>query len=559
MAVEGSVAERQFGVFCKWLAAVALYAPELERTGTIPIVKWRTARPWLAYKGVHSSYLRFLRISVGHMQCGRYRLSNEEVHALVMFERKTGSTSTRPDAPAVRDLIMELYDTQKTRLVPRGVVIKDVNLELKRRCLPTLTDCSLEWLGALRMLGENCSANNYHNLKLCRRFPHQREVATTMLLYYAVDLDASLTESEVFDTMADYFRLHGRPFLRTDLSWRATWETYGGRLRRLDTDLEPHVRRLFALSSEPGVTRKEVVEVVNYSLPYPVPSSSPMWDHAFGSIRGEPDTGAQLHLAPRVQFNYIKYLEEHYERSLEGQPLKTLLNEYQRRYQNQINTPFFLRALHCQCGYNLDDDLVFLRRKQTIPWNWLVRTFLKRSVHKARKPKPKPEPKPEPKPDAEAIRMLNFWLVQNKYMPYPHKHWVWEFTRWCELRYDISGTLEKIRKESPEEFESPPRQIPKTKGIRRTTRIFDAFVVEDAASPIYSKRARLEVNRRLGCSLKRTSPEWQYASTKRARSEDQRPSNEKKILREPRVYTHDPQQFSLSSIAPAASTSSPIT
>jgi hypothetical protein len=539
MAVEGSVAERQFGVFCKWLAAVALYAPELARTGTIPMVKWRTARPWLAYKGVHSAYLRFLRISVGHMQCGRYRLSNEEVHDLVMFERKTGSTATRPDAPAVRDLIMELYDTQKTRLMPRGVVIKDVNLELKRRCLPTLTDCSLEWLGALRMLGENCSANNYHNLKLCRRFPHQKEVATTMLLYYAVDLDASLTESEVFNTVSDYFRLHGRPFLQTDLSWRATWETYGGRLRRLDTDLEPHVRRLFVLSDTLGVTRKEVVEVVNYSLPYPIPSSSPMWDHAFGSVHGAPDTGERLHLTPKVQFDYIKYLDEHYERALEGQPLYKLLRSCQRRYQNQIAVPFFLRALHCQCGYKLDDDLVFLRRKQTIPWNWLVRTFLKRVS----------APAPAPAPDTETINMLNFWLVQNKYAPYPHSHWVWEFTRWFKLRYDISGALAKIREESPAEFESPPRQIPKTKGSRNSTRIFDAFMVEDAASPIHTKRARLEVNRRLGCGLKRSSPEWQYATTKRARSENQRPSNEKKILREPRVYTHDPQKFSLSSVA----------
>ena len=64
-------------------------------------------------------------------------------------------------------------------------------------------------------------------------------------------------------------------------------------------------------------------------------------------------------------------------------------------------------------------------------------------------------------------------------------------------------------------------------------------------SLLHMTRARLEVNRRLGCSLKARSTEWLYSTGKRARSELARPTKEKILLAGTQVYRHNPHDYTV--------------
>ena len=533
----GTILERKFGVFCKWVTANAHNVATLNRTGEVdfPFKNWRTARPWLTYEDVHRTYLYFLKISVGFMQCENHKLTNDDVHRLVMFERRTTQQAKRLDAIGVRDIILQLFSITPTRRMPRTVVFKDVNMELERMGMPVMTNCSIAWLGALRLLCESSRSNNYHNLCLRRKFPHQKEVEDVLLSYYAVS-ETNVGEAEVFDEISAYFRLRCRPLQQKDLAWTACWEKYKGRLQRIPFDLDQHVLRWYAPSSEPGELRSVVAAVVNHSLPFPLREDSPCWDHSFGSIHGAPDLKERVHLCPRSSVDYVTYLEHEFERSHTTVSIAKLLKQIHTacNVSRVKETPFVLQALSQVAGYLPGDSHVYLRKKQEVPWNWLVQTYC---VPKSKESGESGE--------FRVVALLNFWLLTNGFESYDTIDPIWEWVYRFRVRYDVCGTLKSMREECPEQYREPPFQIPTTKGMVSSTRIFPAFVVDNSPEPLHMTRARLEVNRRLGCSLKARSTEWLYSTGKRARSELARPAKEKVLLAGTQVYRHNPHDYTV--------------
>ena len=263
-----------------------------------------------------------------------------------------------------------------------------------------------------------------------------------------------------------------------------------------------------------------------------------MWDHAFGMIRGTSDLGkdkkhkGKVHLVPRTPVDYKQLILDNFEESFECHPLKKMIGQV-KKITRQLQLPFFLAELHKICGYRVGDSHVYMRKREEVPWNWFVRTFCK-SVE-------------VPAPSPELVAFCNYWLVRHNYGTYCTDHPIWSWTHFFVLRFDISSELVKMRTETPFDFHDPPIQIPTTKGMRNSTRIFPAFVVPDDPAPIDELRTRLEINRRLGCRLKRKSDEWEYAANKRHRSEAARPYNERVLLTKPLVYRHNPQDFTVGS------------
>ena len=127
MAEDGTTNERKFGVFCNWVTAVAHFADEVSTEAgrkNFDIARWRSVRPWLSFSDLHNCYLKFLQISIGSMQCGPIRLTNQQVNALVMYERRLCNKRSHRD---IVEIILQLYRKTATRRTQRTVVFKDVN------------------------------------------------------------------------------------------------------------------------------------------------------------------------------------------------------------------------------------------------------------------------------------------------------------------------------------------------------------------------------------------------------------------------------------------------
>ena len=222
MVEEGTYGERCFGVFCQWVTAVAHLADNVineEQQKLFDTTQWRTCRPWLSYNDLHSSYTKFLRISLGTMQCGNTTLSNDQVAALVYFERKM--TTNRHDSDSITDIILSLYTRTSTRRTARTVVFRDVNTELIRRGLVPLLDNTREWLCALQALGDPSRENNYHVLYLERILPSAKQIEDVLLLYYVEAAEA--TDTDPFQEISEYFRVRKIPFTRNSLAWKSRY------------------------------------------------------------------------------------------------------------------------------------------------------------------------------------------------------------------------------------------------------------------------------------------------------------------------------------------------
>jgi len=228
----------------------------------------------------------------------------------------------------------------------------------------------------------------------------------------------------------------------------------------------------------------------------------------------------------------VAYLEHEFERSHTTVPIAKLLKQIHTANVSRVKqTPFVLQALSQVAGYLPGDSHVYLRKKQEVPWNWLVQTYC--------------VPKSTESKESSVVALLNFWLTTNGFESYDPTDPIWEWVYRFRVRYDVCGTLKSMRAECPEQYREPPFQIPTTKGMVSSTRIFPAFVVDNSPEPLHMTRARLEVNRRLGCSLKSRSTEWLYSTGKRARSELARPAKEKVLLSGTQVYRHNPHDYTV--------------
>ena len=187
--------------------------------------------------------------------------------------------------------------------------------------------------------------------------------------------------------------------------------------------------------------------------------------------------------------------------------------------------PHLLRAMQCKAGYRPGDKVVYLRKKQRINWNWIVRTFCRPAHHTH---------------THILIDFINFWLQHHNYETYPLKHNVWHFTTYFTLRKNVPQALKILRDEQPQQFEKPPHIPPQIVGHKRVHRIFKPYLVQDEPQPKHPQAIRLLLNRKYGWELKHNSPEWMWASSIRKHSENNKPKNN----REP-AYLHDPKLFTL--------------
>lgn len=518
MAEDGTTNERKFGVFCNWVTAVAHFADEVSTEAgrkNFDIARWRSVRPWLSFSDLHNCYLKFLQISIGSMQCGPIRLTNEQVNALVMYERRLCNKRSHRD---IVEIILQLYRKTATRRTQRTVVFKDVNAELQRRGMRHMHDNAAEWLCALKYLGDECKDNNYHCLHLERILPSQVDIEKVLLMYYTSE--GKETHEDPFDEISEYFRARELTFTRDSHAWKAVREKYK-HLSRIDFDLEAHVTRWYGTG---GYTkRSEIIDVVNFSLDTPIAPDSLMWTHVFNKHRDNHG----IRLARRARTDYRKLLDRHFEASLKAKPLKLVVK--QCRELTDVQMPFLLRALKCKAGYRAGDFEIFLRKKQNINWNWIARTHLL--------------PAPSADKGDGVVSFCNFWLRHYGYETYDDEHPIWDFATHFTLRRNTVQALRLLREKSPKEFLEPPIVLPNFVGTRRTPKQFDPYIVEDAPVPLHPKRTRLKVNREQGWKLHSKSLEWRWALSIRPESEATRPKRER-IHRIQADY-HNPKDFIL--------------
>lgn len=514
MSEDGTTNERKFGVFCNWVTTVAHLADEVStETGrkNFDVSRWRSVRPWLSFSDLHNCYLKFLNISIGSMQCGPVALSNEQVNALVMYERRLCNRRSQRD---IVEVILQIYRKTATRRTQRTVVFKDVNAELQRRGLRTMHDSGSEWLCALKYLGDQCKDNNYHCLHLERILPSQVDIEKVLLMYYTSEGEE--TDEDPFDEISEYFRARELTFTRDSHAWKAVREKYK-HLSRIDFDLEKHVTRWYGTG---GYTKKsEIIDVVNFSLDTPIAPESMMWTHVFNKFKDKHG----IRLARRARIDYRKMLDKHFEVAQKAQPLKHIIK--QCKFYTDVQMPFLLRALKCKAAYRAGDFEIFLRKKQNINWNWIARTYLK------------------PTPGTGVISFCNFWLKYYGYETYDAKHTIWSFAKHFSVRRNTVQALKLIREKTPNEFLDPPIVLPRFVGTRRTPKQFDPYIVEDAPVPLHPKRMRLKINRNHGWKLHSKSLEWKWALSIRPESEAKRPKRER--IHRIKADYHNPNDFIL--------------
>lgn len=506
MSDTGTTNERRFGVFCNWVTAVAPLVDELQTEHDrkhFDVSRWRSVRPWLSYNELHNCYLKFLGISIGHMQCGSVCLTNEQVNTLVLYERRLCNKTTQRD---IVEIILQLYRKTATRRTQRSVVFKDVNAELSRRGLRTMYDNASEWLCALKYLGDECKHNNYHSLHLERILPSQVDVANVLLMYYtSAETGDPEDPEDPFDEISEYFRARELTFTRDSLSWKAVREKYP-HVRRIPFDLETHVLRWY--TAHEGYTKtSEIIDVVNFSLDTPIAPGSLRWTHVFNRFKDKHG----VRLVRKAHYNYRQMLDTHFEVANTAQPLKRVVRQCRAlgiALGVIIQMPFLLRAMKCKTGYRTGDFEVFLRKKQPVHWNWVVRTHL------------------QPGSGSGVVSFCNFWLRYHGYEPYDESDPIWEFAKHFSLRRDVVRALQNVRDKSPEEFQDPPILLPKFVGTRKTPKHFAPYVVKDTPVPLHPKRMRLKINRTHGWALTSKSLEWKWALSIRPESEARRPKRE---------------------------------
>jgi hypothetical protein len=500
MVEEGTYGERCFGVFCQWVTAVAHLADNVineEQQKLFDTTQWRTCRPWLSYNDLHSSYTKFLRISLGTMQCGNTTLGNDQVAALVYFERKM--TTNRHDSDNITDIILSLYTRTSTRRTARTVVFRDVNTELIRRGLVPLLDNTREWLCALQALGDPSRENNYHVLYLERILPSAKQIEDVLLLYYVEAAEAAeAADTDPFQEISEYFRVRKIPFTRNSLAWISVANKYPN-LQRIPFDLQTHIDQWF-VKAIPGQTkcrRSEVIDVVNFSLTTPIEPESIMWTHCIGDKD-------RVNLNRKTHVDYRRILDQHFEISEIPKPLLKLIHQV-RPYAPVVQVPFLLRAMTCKAGFRAGDVEVHLRKKQRVNWTWVARTYL------------------APGQGLGVVSFCNFWLKHHGYETYHDTSQVWAFTKNMRLRRDVVHAMALIREKQPEAFLKPPQQLKTIVGKRKVVRIYDPYVIEDAPTPKHPKRTRLLLNRTYQWALHSKSMEWKWAMSIRKESESRKP------------------------------------
>lgn len=519
MQEEGSPSERRFGVFCKWITAVAHMADDItgkKERRRFDANKWMTVRPWLSYSELHACYMKFLKISVGFMQCGRITLSNKQVSALVHYERIL--TNGRQVSDDIVNIILSLYKQASTRRTARTVVFRDVNAELVRRGMSPLVDKSKEWLCALQTLSDPARENNYHILYLERILPSSKQIEDVLLMYYYATDACNTDNTDPFREISEYFRSRELVFTRDSLAWVSVREKYP-HLSRIPFDLQQHIDAWFvpAIPGQTWCRRSEVIDVVNFSLMTPIDSESLMWTHCIG-------TTDRVKLNRKSHVDYRKILDDQFELSETPRHLKKVVQQV--GMSCAIQMPFLLRAMKCKAGFRPGDVEVHLRLKQQINWKWLIATYL------------------EPGQGPGVVSFCNFWLKHHGYETYPPSSQIWEFATQFHMKRDIVHVLRLLREKMPDEFLDPPQQLQMVVGIRKSTRIYDPKIIEDSPTPKRPKYIRLMVNRKYPWKLHSKSMEWLWAVNIRAESEAQKVSRGSTTINSTDEY--DPNTFMLS-------------
>ncbi len=493
MQEDGSPSERRFGVFCKWITAVAHMADAVavkKSQRRFDANKWLTVRPWLSYSELHACYMKFLKISVGFMQCGKFTLTNKQVSALVYYERIL--TSGRQVSDDIAQIILSLYKQTSTRRTARTVVFRDVNAELVRRGMNPLVDKSKEWLCALQILCDPARENNYHVLYLERILPSSKQIEDVLLMYYYTN-DVGDTDTDPFQEISEYFRSRELTFTRDSLSWASVREKYPC-LTRIPFDLQKHIDAWFvpAIPGQTWCRRSEVIDVVNFGLMTPIDPESLMWTHCIGPTH-------RVKLNRKAHIDYRKILDERFELSETPRQLIKVVHQVSLLCPC-VQMPFLLRAMKCKAGFRPGDVEVHLRLKQRINWKWLIVTYL------------------EPGQGPGVISFCNFWLKHHGYETYAPSSQIWEFAHQFHMKKDTVHALELLREKMPDEFMDPPQQLQMVVGIRKSTRIYNPKIIDDSPTPKHPKYIRLIINRKYRWKLHSKSLEWLWAMNIRAES-----------------------------------------
>jgi len=487
-SADGTPSEKRFGIFCHWITAVAGFADIVSTTAgrsAFDKTKWMTCKPWLSYNELFACYMKFKDISVGTMQCGSRTLTNEQVGFLVMFERRM--SRGRQTSVGILEIMLQMYRKTATRRTARTVVFKDVNLELQRRGMLPLLDNAPEWLHAIQELGEQGRENHYHILAVERILPTPKQIEEVLLMYYTVGVED--VAPNVYVEISEYFRIRDLHFCESDLAWQTVLGKYP-KLTRIDFDLDAVILQWFTPWEEgtPMARRSEIIDVVNFGIPTPICKESHMWTHSLTKK-----------FTRRHHIDYGLLLDTHFELSEFVHPLTTIVAQV--KLLSRVQVPFLLRALKCKTGYRPGDVEVYLRKKQPVNWNWVVRHYLVPGR-------------------GETTSFLNFWLQYNGYEPYKATDKIWEFTKFYKLRRDVRLAMEHRRDMHPVEFLPPPNRLKMVVGLRKCKRIYKPNHIDDAPVPLHPKRTRLLLNRTCQWALKSKSLEWLWAIGIRQRSRD---------------------------------------